>query len=126
MPANHLKPRFAEQGIMLARGIQPAITYTYFNMEDPVVGGYTPDKVALRRAIGMAYNVDEEIRVLRAGPGGAGDAADAAERHRPRPEVRRPREVRPRGRAGRCSTSSATSTATRTAGATCPTASRSC
>jgi oligopeptide transport system substrate-binding protein len=66
---NRLKPRFAEQGIVLARGIQPAITYTYFNMEDPVVGGYTPDKIALRRAIGMAYNVDEEIRVLRAGQG---------------------------------------------------------
>ncbi|MEO8304671.1 MAG: ABC transporter substrate-binding protein [Betaproteobacteria bacterium] len=65
--ANHLKPRFAEQGIVLGRGIQPAITYSYFNMEDPVVGGYTPAKIALRRAIGMAYNVDEEIRVLRAG-----------------------------------------------------------
>jgi len=38
-------------------------------MEDPVVGGYTNDKVALRRAIGMAYNVDEEIRVLRQGQG---------------------------------------------------------
>jgi ABC-type transport system substrate-binding protein len=64
---NRLKPRFAEQGITLARGIQPAITYTYFNMEDPIVGGYTPDKIALRRAIGMSYNVDEEVRVLRAG-----------------------------------------------------------
>ena len=29
-------------------------------MEDPVVGGYTPDKVALRRAIGLAYDVDVE------------------------------------------------------------------
>jgi oligopeptide transport system substrate-binding protein len=66
-PGNRLKPRLAAKGIVLARGIQPAITYSYFNMEDPVVGGYTPDKVALRRAIGMAYNVDEEIRVLRAG-----------------------------------------------------------
>jgi hypothetical protein len=28
----------------------------YFNMEDPVVGGYTPDKVALRRAISLAYD----------------------------------------------------------------------
>src|SRR6185436_11851744 len=37
-PNNHLKPRFADQGIVLARGIQPAITYSYFNMEDPVVG----------------------------------------------------------------------------------------
>jgi ABC-type transport system substrate-binding protein len=64
---NKLKPRFVKEGIALARGIQPAITYSYFNMEDPVVGGYTPDKIALRRAVGMAYNVDEEIRVLRAG-----------------------------------------------------------
>jgi len=64
---NRLKPRLADQGIVLARGIQPAITYSYFNMEDPVVGGYAPANIALRRAIGMAYNVDEEIRVLRAG-----------------------------------------------------------
>ncbi len=66
-PGNKLKPRLAKEGITLARGIQPAITYSFFNMEDPVVGGYTPEKIALRRAIGMAYNVDEEIRVLRAG-----------------------------------------------------------
>src|SRR6185369_17282657 len=37
------------------------------NMRDPVVGGYTPEKIALRRAIGMAYNVDEQIRVLLKG-----------------------------------------------------------
>ena len=61
---NQLKPRFARAGVALARGIQPAISYTFFNMEDPVVGGYTKDKIALRRAIGMAYNTDEEIRVL--------------------------------------------------------------
>jgi ABC-type transport system substrate-binding protein len=66
-PGNRLKPRFVKEGITHTRGIQPAITYSYFNMEDPVVGGYTPDRIALRRAIGMAYNVDEEIRVLRAG-----------------------------------------------------------
>jgi peptide/nickel transport system substrate-binding protein len=64
---NKLKPRLAAQGIMHTRGIQPAITYSYFNMEDAVVGGYTPEKIALRRAIGMAYNVDEECRVLRQG-----------------------------------------------------------
>jgi oligopeptide transport system substrate-binding protein len=66
-PDNQLKPEFAKQGISLSRGVQPAITYTYFNMEDPAVGGYTNDKIALRRAITMAYNVDEEIRVLRQG-----------------------------------------------------------
>jgi len=32
-----------------------------------VVGGYTPDKVALRRAIAMAYDVEREIEVLRRG-----------------------------------------------------------
>jgi ABC-type transport system substrate-binding protein len=68
-PDNKLKPEYAKQGIVLARGVQPAISYTYFNMEDPVVGGYTKDRIALRRAISMAYNVDEEIRVLRQGQG---------------------------------------------------------
>jgi len=68
-PDNKLNPRFANAGVLLARGIQPAITYTYFNMDDPVVGGYTNDRIALRRAIGMAYNVDEEVRVLRQGQG---------------------------------------------------------
>ncbi len=63
-PENTLQPRFAKVGVSLARGIQPAVSYTFFNMEDPVVGGYTKDKVALRRAIGMAFNVDEEIKVL--------------------------------------------------------------
>jgi len=50
-------------GVTLQRGIQPGTTYTWFNMEDPVVGGCTPEKIALRRAIGMAYNVDVETEV---------------------------------------------------------------
>ena len=61
---NKLKPPFAKAGVTLARGIQPSISYTYFNMDDAIVGGYTKDRVALRRAIGMAYNSDEEIRIL--------------------------------------------------------------
>jgi oligopeptide transport system substrate-binding protein len=68
-PDNKLKPELARQGIVLARGIQPAITYTYFNMEDPVVGGYAKDKIALRRALSMAFNVEEEIRIIRQGQG---------------------------------------------------------
>ena len=54
---------------MLARGVQPAVSYTYFNMEDPVVGGYAKEKIALRRALSMAYNVEEEIRIIRQGQG---------------------------------------------------------
>ncbi len=66
---HRLNARYAKAGVVLGRGIQPSITFTYFNMEDPVVGGYSKDKVALRRAVGMAYNVDEEIRVVRQGQG---------------------------------------------------------
>src|SRR5262249_17760737 len=68
-PGDKLKPRFTQQGVQMWRAVQPAITYTYFNMEDPVVGGYSNDKVALRRAISMAYNTDDEIRVVRQGQG---------------------------------------------------------
>ena len=60
-----LKPEYVARGIVHLRGVQPSVTYTYFNMEDPVVGGYTPDKIALRRAISMAYNNDDEIHVIR-------------------------------------------------------------
>jgi oligopeptide transport system substrate-binding protein len=59
-----LQPRFVKAGVKLARGIQPAVNYTYFNMEDPVVGGYTKDRIALRRALGMSYDCEEEIRIL--------------------------------------------------------------
>ena len=66
-PDNQPLPRFAQAGVAIARGVAPGITYTYFNMTDPVVGGYGTDRVALRRAIGMAYNTDEDINVLRHG-----------------------------------------------------------
>ena len=60
-----LKPEYAARGIAHLRGVQPTVVYTYFNMEDPVVGGYSPDKIALRRAISMAYNNDDEIHIVR-------------------------------------------------------------
>jgi oligopeptide transport system substrate-binding protein len=63
----NLLPEFAARGIRLERAIELAVTFSYFNMEDPVVGGYTPEKVALRRAICSAYNVTDEIRVIRNG-----------------------------------------------------------
>ena len=58
-----LKPYYTDQGVRHARLIQPALAYTYFNMEDPVVGGYTAEKVALRRAVIMGFNVRELIDV---------------------------------------------------------------
>jgi oligopeptide transport system substrate-binding protein len=63
----NLLPEFARRGIRLERATELAVTFVYFNMEDPVVGGYTPEKVALRRAICSAYNQPDEIRVIRNG-----------------------------------------------------------
>ena len=60
-----LKPEWTEKGVTVFRAIDPDITYTYFNFRDPLVGGFAKEKIALRRAIIMAYNLDEEIRVLR-------------------------------------------------------------
>jgi ABC-type transport system substrate-binding protein len=34
-------------------------------MGDPVVGGYTPDKIALRRAIALSINTQAEIAIVR-------------------------------------------------------------
>jgi ABC-type transport system substrate-binding protein len=62
-----LRPELAARGVQLSRIVDPEISYLYWNMQDPVVGGFGKDKIALRRALAMSYNVDEEIRVIRNG-----------------------------------------------------------
>ena len=64
---NRLLPEYAKRRVDLQRATELAVAYTYFNMDDPVIGGYTPEKVALRRAICSAYNIDDEIRIIRQG-----------------------------------------------------------
>jgi ABC-type transport system substrate-binding protein len=65
IPDNKLAPDLAARGITWDRSIEPEITYYFFNMKDPVVGGYTKEKIALRRAMILAYDTGEEIRVIR-------------------------------------------------------------
>jgi len=65
MPKGHLAPNLVKRHIAMLRYPRTHIVFSYFNMEDPVVGGYTPDKVALRRAIALAVDVDKEIRLVR-------------------------------------------------------------
>ena len=67
--SGHLLPRYADQGVTLQRVVDLYLGYLFFNMDDPVVGGDTPERLALRRAIVMAYDVEEEIRVVRNGQG---------------------------------------------------------
>lgn len=67
MPGNKLAPNLAKRGITMTRYPRSDISFSYFNMEDPVVGGYTPEKIALRRAINLAVDLDKEIRLVRRG-----------------------------------------------------------
>jgi ABC-type transport system substrate-binding protein len=66
-PGGVIAPHLAKRGIRLSRTNMPDLTLSYFNMEHPVVGGYTPDKVALRRAIALGFDGDHFIRQLYKG-----------------------------------------------------------
>ena len=101
---------------------QPPTSRDLFNLEDPVLGGYTPEKVALRRAISLAQRHAARSESSQ-GPGDPGADAIVPRTIRLRPGFRARPAIRPRERQGRCSTCSATSTATATAGASSPTAS---
>ncbi len=130
LPGGKLAPNLAKQGVQVFRELQPEVTYLAFNMNlkaegrpNPV-GGYTPERVALRRAMVLAHDREREIEIIRKGqaipaqspvaPGVVGyDPAfrtDAQSATCPRPR--------------RCSTCSVTSIATGTAGASSPTAPR--
>jgi ABC-type transport system substrate-binding protein len=64
-----LKPDLAARGIRHIRYVVPALLYTYFNMDDPIVGGMTQERIALRRAIGLGFNTPEFVRVIQGGDG---------------------------------------------------------
>ncbi len=67
MPGGKLAPFLQKQGIVGIRNVNADSGLAVFNMEDPVVGGYTPEKTALRRAISLAYDVEAEIVQIRRG-----------------------------------------------------------
>jgi peptide/nickel transport system substrate-binding protein len=67
LDGDRLKPALAKRGIALSRGVDPNLDFFFFNMDNPVVGGYTPAKIALRRAISLAYDRDANIKLLQYG-----------------------------------------------------------
>ncbi|MDH5340452.1 MAG: ABC transporter substrate-binding protein [Rubrivivax sp.] len=69
LPNNRLAPHLAKKGIRLSRTLNADGVYTYFNMDDPVVGGYGPAQVALRRAMSLALDVPTLINRLYRGQG---------------------------------------------------------
>jgi ABC-type transport system substrate-binding protein len=64
-PNNQLAANLKRRGVQMERTPGMELTYSYFGMKDPVLGGYEPEKVALRRAIVMGQDVDAEIRIAR-------------------------------------------------------------
>ena len=65
IPNNQLAPNLSKRGIGMVRYPRADVAVSYFAMEDPVVGGYEPHKVALRRAIALAVDLEREIRLVR-------------------------------------------------------------
>ena len=65
MPNGQLAPGLKRGGIQMVRYVRADVALSLFNLDDPVVGGYTPEKVALRRAISLAVDLDKEIRLVR-------------------------------------------------------------
>ena len=67
MPGGKIAPNLAKRGIRGVRTIASDSAMTVYNMEHPIVGGYTPDRVALRRAMNLAVDIPREIDVARRG-----------------------------------------------------------
>ena len=66
-PGNRPAPNLQRRGMQMAQEPGLDLTFAYFNMQDPLVGGYTPEKVALRRAMSLGYNTRDEIAIVRKG-----------------------------------------------------------
>jgi oligopeptide transport system substrate-binding protein len=66
-PGGKVAPFLAKINIQGQRFVETDLVYAYFNLDDPTVGGVTPEKIALRRAMAMAYDVEQEIAVIRNG-----------------------------------------------------------
>jgi ABC-type transport system substrate-binding protein len=73
LPNGKLAPALAKQGVLVFRELQPELTYFAFNTSMTAegkpnpIGGYTPERIALRRAMVLAYDIDGEIDVIRKG-----------------------------------------------------------
>ncbi len=63
-PNRELAPHLARRGVRLQATPLADVSLVYFNMEHPVVGGYAPEKVALRRAVSLAFDSGRYIREI--------------------------------------------------------------
>jgi ABC-type transport system substrate-binding protein len=66
-PNGKLAPNLARAGVQMDRVSELDLAFFYFGMEHPVTGGYTPEKVALRRAIALGFEIETAIRQIYRG-----------------------------------------------------------
>jgi len=64
-----LSPEMQQRGIRMLKTSSPNVYYFGFNMEDPVVGGYTEKKRKLRQAISLAIDSQAFIDLFYQGVG---------------------------------------------------------
>jgi len=62
-----VKPEYAARGITRMVIAEPFLFSLYFNTKDPVLGGMSNERIALRRAIALGWDADTLIRVVLAG-----------------------------------------------------------
>lgn len=67
MPGGKLARNLQKRHIQAWRQLMPDENLTVFNMEDAVVGGSSPEHVALRRAIALGIDLPRENRLARHG-----------------------------------------------------------
>ncbi|HEU0200079.1 MAG TPA: ABC transporter substrate-binding protein [Burkholderiaceae bacterium] len=67
VPNGRIAPHLVRDGVRAPRTLDNSVTVTYFNFDHAIVGGYTPQRVALRRAINLGVDIDSEIRLARRG-----------------------------------------------------------
>lgn len=64
-----LTNQFREKEIQLVTSTATSTFYFSFNMLDPVVGGYSPEKQKLRQAIAITIDMEERIEIFANGRG---------------------------------------------------------
>jgi ABC-type transport system substrate-binding protein len=69
VPNGQLAPALAQLRVQAVPMLDATVRQTFFNTTDPVIGGLTPERVALRRAIALAYDNSAELRQVFRGQG---------------------------------------------------------
>ena len=87
MPHGELAPNLARRGITMSDDEDAWVTYTTMNVAPEIdgkpndLGGFTPERVALRRAIALAYRAQDQVAIL--------DKYQSVRTHSPLPPVAR-------------------------------------